>query len=89
MTNNERLVTAFASSLNIEASQVVDELEYNTIPQWDSVAHMVLVAALEKEFDVIESVGVIHHMEDPKRGLKIKIIKIKKTIIQIDLKFVF
>ncbi|WP_067099937.1 acyl carrier protein [Marinomonas atlantica] len=53
MTNTDRLVATFASSLNIEASQVVDGLEYNTIPQWDSVAHMVLVAALEKEFDVM------------------------------------
>ena len=66
MTNNERLVTAFASSLNIEASQVVDELEYNTIPQWDSVAHMVLVAALEKEFDVMLDMDDIIEMSSVK-----------------------
>ncbi|SNB51744.1 Methyltransferase domain-containing protein [Arboricoccus pini] len=28
------------------------------------------VAALERRFDVIESVGVIHHMDDPKAGLR-------------------
>ncbi|SBS25483.1 hypothetical protein MAQ5080_00275 [Marinomonas aquimarina] len=66
MTNNERLVAAFASSLNIEASQVVDELEYNTIPQWDSVAHMVLVAALEKEFDVMLDMDDIIEMSSVK-----------------------
>ncbi|MBJ7549127.1 acyl carrier protein [Marinomonas ostreistagni] len=66
MTNNERLVTAFASSLNIDASQVVDELEYNTIPQWDSVAHMVLVAALEKEFDVMLDMDDIIEMSSVK-----------------------
>lgn len=66
MTNNERLVTAFAGSLNIEASQVVDELEYNTIPQWDSVAHMVLVAALEKEFDVMLDMDDIIEMSSVK-----------------------
>lgn len=53
MTNNERLVTTFASSLNIESALVTENLEYNTIPQWDSVAHMILVAAIEKEFDVM------------------------------------
>lgn len=66
MTNNERLVTAFASSLNIEASQVLDELEYNTIPQWDSVAHMVLVAALEKEFNVMLDMDDIIEMSSVK-----------------------
>lgn len=66
MTNNERLVATFASSLNIETSQVVDELEYNTIAQWDSVAHMVLVAALEKEFDVMLDMDDIIEMSSVK-----------------------
>ncbi|WP_067217196.1 acyl carrier protein [Marinomonas gallaica] len=66
MTNNERLVATFATSLNIEASQVVDALEYNTIPQWDSVAHMVLVAALEKEFDVMLDMDDIIEMSSVK-----------------------
>ncbi|MGB2065449.1 acyl carrier protein [Marinomonas gallaica] len=66
MTNTDRLVATFASSLNIEASQVVDGLEYNTIPQWDSVAHMVLVAALEKEFDVMLDMDDIIEMSSVK-----------------------
>lgn len=66
MTNDERLVATFASSLNIESNQVVDELEYNTIPQWDSVAHMVLVAALEKEFDVMLDMDDIIDMSSVK-----------------------
>ena len=66
MTNTDRLIATFASSLNIEASQVVDGLEYNTIPQWDSVAHMVLVAALEKEFDVMLDMDDIIEMSSVK-----------------------
>lgn len=66
MTNTDRLVATFASSLNIEASQVVDGLEYNTISQWDSVAHMVLVAALEKEFDVMLDMDDIIEMSSVK-----------------------
>ncbi|RDL44211.1 acyl carrier protein [Marinomonas piezotolerans] len=66
MTNNERLVATFVTSLNIEANQVVDELEYNTISQWDSVAHMVLVAALEKEFDVMLDMDEIIEMSSVK-----------------------
>ena len=53
MDNSQRLVDVFAESLNIEKDEVKDSLEYNSIEEWDSVAHMALVAALEIEFDVM------------------------------------
>jgi acyl carrier protein len=45
--------TIVADSLLISQDQVTDELEYNSIPQWDSVAHMVLVAALEEAYGIM------------------------------------
>ncbi|WP_417552510.1 phosphopantetheine-binding protein [Marinomonas fungiae] len=36
------------------------------MPQWDSVAHMVLVAALEKEFDVMLDMDDIIEMSSVK-----------------------
>lgn len=51
--NNEKLVGAFVEALQIEAIAVTDELQYNTIKEWDSVAHMTLVAALEEVFDIM------------------------------------
>jgi len=51
--NQSRLVEAFAESLNIAGDRVVDELKYESIPEWDSVAHMALVAALEEKFDIM------------------------------------
>lgn len=53
MENNEKLTNAFSESLGIERHQVTDKLAYNTIPQWDSTAHMVLIAELENVFDVM------------------------------------
>ncbi len=53
MTINEKLFQCFATSLGIELSTVNDELTYNTIPQWDSVAHMSLIAELESNFEVM------------------------------------
>ena len=47
MENKEKLTKAFTESLGIEPQLVTDELTYNTIPQWDSTAHMVLIAELE------------------------------------------
>lgn len=51
--NTEKLTAAFVEALQIDPGQVVDGLEYNTIKEWDSVAHMTLVAALEEQFDIM------------------------------------
>jgi acyl carrier protein len=53
MSNIEKLHTAFAQSLQIAPSKITDELAYNTIPEWDSVAHMALVTELESVFDIM------------------------------------
>lgn len=49
----EKLRKIFASSLNIKIDDVQDDLKYATIPQWDSVAHMALVASIEEDFDIM------------------------------------
>lgn len=51
--NQEKLIQCFVNALSLEAAQVTDELKYNSIPQWDSTAHMMLVAELETEFEVM------------------------------------
>lgn len=53
MNNSEKLHSVFAQSLNIGADKVTDELTYNTIPEWDSVAHMALVAEIENAFEIM------------------------------------
>lgn len=51
--NNTKLTQAFVTALAIPAYQVVPELGYGQIKQWDSTAHMVLIAELETVFDVM------------------------------------
>jgi len=51
--NNTRLIKCFEQALGVPAEQVTDNLAYSSIKQWDSVAHMSLVAALETEFDIM------------------------------------
>ncbi|MCA0425361.1 MAG: acyl carrier protein [Proteobacteria bacterium] len=46
-------LSAFAAGLQIEQARIVDGLEYNSIPEWDSVAHMALIAELEGAFDIM------------------------------------
>lgn len=48
-----RLADVFRDVFDLDADEQVENLEYRGIPQWDSVAHMQLVAAIEDEFDVM------------------------------------
>ncbi|WP_037287240.1 acyl carrier protein [Saccharibacillus sacchari] len=49
----QKLRTIFAESLEIPEERVKDELEYNTLPEWDSISHMSLIAAIEDSFDIM------------------------------------
>lgn len=44
---------AFTAVMPIAADQVVDSLAYGACPEWDSLAHMALVAELENAFGVM------------------------------------
>jgi len=51
MSNLEKYVAAFTSSLLVEAS-ALDNLKYQDIPAWDSVGHMALMTSIEEEFGI-------------------------------------
>tara|TARA_Y100001968_G_C18812220_1_gene460644 strand:- start:150 stop:389 length:240 start_codon:yes stop_codon:yes gene_type:complete len=53
MENSQILVQAFVDTLGIDSSEVKDDLSYDGIPEWDSLAHMRLVAELEDKFDIM------------------------------------
>ena len=50
--NIEKYKSCFIESLEIEEAVVNEKLEYNSIPQWDSIGHMSLMSSLEKIFDI-------------------------------------
>lgn len=69
MKNIDKLTKVFSSVLRIPAEQCSDQLNYGK--DWDSVAHMALIAGLEDEFGImIDTVDVI----DMSSFLKAKII---------------
>ncbi|QCR31515.1 acyl carrier protein [Lysinibacillus sp. SGAir0095] len=51
--NEQKLRTIFAESLGIEESNVTEDLTYNSIPEWDSIAHMALIAEIDDQFDTM------------------------------------
>jgi acyl carrier protein len=53
MDNTLKLYSTFAQAFGISLTKINDDLEYNTIPEWDSVAHMALIAEIESIFDIM------------------------------------
>ena len=49
----EKLKAIFAESLGLPLDAITDDLCYNSIPQWDSVAHMALIATIEEAFNIL------------------------------------
>lgn len=52
MNNSEKLISSFSEALGIDVSTVTDSLEYQSIPEWDSISHMILIIQLEEDFEV-------------------------------------
>ena len=71
MTNQQKLARAFAAALEIETTTIHDKLAYNSIPEWDSVAHMTLIAELEKVFDVMFDTDQIIDMSSVSKAKEI------------------
>ena len=51
MTNSERYSKIFEKAFSINKSKL-KKLKYQSIPQWDSVGHMSMIASLEKTFKI-------------------------------------
>jgi len=52
MSNNKKILEAFSEALQVEADIIHDALMYQSIPEWDSISHMVLITELEDVFDI-------------------------------------
>ena len=51
--NLDKLKLAFSEALDIQLDIVTDELQYNLMKEWDSIAHMALIAEIEQAFDIL------------------------------------
>ena len=49
---SDKLIYLFASILDVDPADLNDESSPDTVEQWDSLAAMHLVAAIEEEFDI-------------------------------------
>ena len=80
MTNLEKYKNAFVEGLEISIDIVNEKLEYQGIPQWDSVGHMGLIASLEEAFDIMMDTDDIIDFSSFVKGIEI----LKKYDIKMD-----
>ena len=50
---DEEIVQIMSATFNIPAESIKDDLEYQSIPQWDSISHMLLISDLETHFNIV------------------------------------
>ena len=70
MSNKEKYVNAFVEALEVSADQVAG-LKYQEIPNWDSVGHMGLIAAIEDAFDIMMDTDDIIALSSFEKGMEI------------------
>ena len=71
MNNKEKYDQAFIESFSIDANDLNEKLEYNSIQTWDSVGHMGLIAALEEQFDIMMEMDDIIDFSSYQKGFEI------------------
>ena len=71
MTNKEKYNQVFMESFMLEQDALNEKLVYNCIPEWDSVGHMGMIAALEEAFDIMMETDDIIDFSSYTKGMEI------------------
>ena len=71
MNNKQKYDEAFIESFSIDENKLGDDLEYNSIPEWDSVGHMGLIAELEEVFEIMMEMDDIIDFSSYKKGFEL------------------
>ena len=68
MNNKEKYDEVFINSFSLEQSDLDDNLVYESVPEWDSVGHMGMIAELEETFDIMLETDDIIEFDSYKKG---------------------
>ncbi|MFX0136898.1 MAG: acyl carrier protein [Candidatus Hodarchaeota archaeon] len=71
MDNKQKYNEIFMDAFSIDEGKLGDNLVYNSIPEWDSIGHMNLIAKLEEEFGIAMETNDIVDFSSYKKGFEI------------------
>jgi len=62
---------AFITAFDIDEKLLGKELKYESIPEWDSIGHMALIAELEDSFEISMEMDDIIDFSSYKKGIEL------------------
>jgi acyl carrier protein len=71
MTVRDRVFSAFKEAFDLDDDTDTSKLVYQEYPAWTSIGHMILVAALESEFDTMLETDDILEMSNFEKTVSI------------------
>ena len=71
MDNKKKYEKIFIKALSIDKSTFSEKIEYNEIPEWDSIGHMTLISNLETTFKISIDNDDVLDFSSFKKGMEI------------------
>ena len=71
MANKDKYDKIFIKCFGLDKSKLKKDIKYDSIPKWDSVGHMSMIAKLEDEFKISMEMDDIIDFSSYKTGIKI------------------
>lgn len=71
MTNRERYDQVFMESFAVGKGALNETFVYQSVPAWDSVGHMAMIAALEEAFNISMETDDIIDLGSYAKGMEI------------------
>ena len=71
MSNLDKYNQCFIGSFSLDENALNNDIEYNSIPEWDSIGHMAMIAELEEVFSISMDIDDIIEFSSYKKGIEI------------------
>jgi len=71
MSNLDKYNQCFIGTFTLDESALNNNIEYNSVPEWDSIGHMAMIAELEEVFGISMDIDDIIEFSSYKKGIEI------------------
>ena len=71
MSNLDKYNQCFISSFGLDENALKKNIEYNSVPEWDSIGHMAMIAELEEVFEISMDIDDIIEFSSYNKGIEI------------------
>ena len=71
MSNRDKYNKCFISSFSVNEEALKGNIEYDSIPEWDSIGHMAMIAELEEAFDISMEIDDVIEFSSYNKGIEL------------------